>query len=125
MNHLPKVKIITHNYTKTVLKNRNLTILAQRVLSKKFKKKIIVIGITFVGEKRMVSLNQRFLDRPHLTDVLSFPHHFQFFRLHQEIFLGDIIICLPVAQKQANQNNISLKQEISQLFIHSLNHLIE
>ncbi|EKD51977.1 MAG: hypothetical protein ACD_62C00148G0008 [uncultured bacterium] len=64
------------------------------------------------------------------TDVLSFPSiqpgpdQVGVPRVFSGIFLGDVIISLDVAQKQALAQHISLSKEVTFLIIHSLLHLL-
>ena len=69
----------------------------------------------------------RQVDRP--TDVLSFPMIEDFNEIdwedeEEEILLGDVVICLEQAQKQAEEYGHSQMREIVYLFVHSVLHLL-
>lgn len=63
-------------------------------------------------------------DRP--TDVLSFPQYEPGERPTPGLpaHLGDVVISIPTATRQASERGVSLSQEIVWLFLHSLLHLI-
>lgn len=82
------------------------------------------LSIAFVSDKRIKELNKIFRDKNYATDVLSFPYEpDQFDFLETENFLGDIVISLETAQKQAAENSLSLEAEVKQLILHGILHL--
>lgn len=82
-----------------------------------------------VSDRRMKQLNEMFRGRKLTTDVLSFPHQPDAFELPTDdgqlpaVFLGDIVISAEQAQKQAEENGLTLENEIKQLILHGLLHL--
>lgn len=70
----------------------------------------------------MKELNNLFRDRNVTTDVLSFPHKPDEFDPDKNN-LGDIVISVEQAQKQATENGLTLENEIKQLILHGLLHL--
>lgn len=80
-------------------------------------------SIAFVSDSRMKELNKLFRGKDSTTDVLSFPHEADEFETHEEHFLGDIVISVEQAAKQAEENGLSLEGEIKQLILHGLLHL--
>lgn len=82
------------------------------------------LTVAFVSDKRIRELNKIFRDKNKPTDVLSFPYEpdrYDF--LETENFLGDIVISLETAQKQAAENNLAFEIEIKQLILHGILHL--
>ena len=92
------------------------------------------VSVTFVGDPAMRTLNRRHrgVDAP--TDVLSFPlHPAQAFarsgatrpRAHPEpeLMLGDVVISLDTARRQAAAYDAPLSREIERLLIHGVLHL--
>ncbi|CAL1549078.1 unnamed protein product, partial [Lymnaea stagnalis] len=79
-------------------------------------------AIAFVSDRKMRELNKEFRGKNSTTDVLSFPFESDEFDLEQD-FLGDIIISLEQAQKQAVENGLDLETEIKQLILHGILHL--
>jgi probable rRNA maturation factor len=78
--------------------------------------------IVFVSDRKMRELNKQFRGKNSTTDVLSFPFEADEFDLDDN-HLGDIIISLEQAQKQANENDLDLELEIKQLILHGVLHL--
>jgi probable rRNA maturation factor len=72
----------------------------------------------------MRSLNRRYRGKDRTTDVLSFPmREGRFSRVRQEL-LGDIVICMPVAARQARSAGGTFREEIDRLLVHGLLHLL-
>ena len=95
-------------------------------------------SVAFVSDRRMKELNRFFRGKDSTTDVLSFPHEADEFdsgaftgEADQSTapggvtptFLGDIVISVEQAQKQAEANGLTLENEIKQLILHGLLHL--
>lgn len=70
----------------------------------------------------MKQLNELFRGKNSTTDVLSFPHEPDEFDPDKNN-LGDIVISVEQAQKQATENGLTLEGEIKQLILHGLLHL--
>jgi probable rRNA maturation factor len=76
---------------------------------------------------RILNREYRGVDRT--TDVLSFPQigdfsiHGSRFTLH-DFVLGDIVISLPRAKRQAMEYGTTLNEELKRLLLHGLLHLI-
>ena len=84
------------------------------------------MSVSFVGDRRMRRLNHRFRHKDRSTDVLAFafreakaPHTFKLVGAH----LGDVVIALPTAQRQANAARRPLEEELVALLIHGVLHL--
>ncbi len=93
---------------------------------------VVSLTVTLCDDEKMTELNRDYRGKDQTTDVLSFPVH-DSLRLGQreespvelrELNLGDIIISKEVAIKQAEEFKISYHQEVLQLFIHGILHLI-
>ncbi|MEQ1764596.1 MAG: rRNA maturation RNase YbeY [Pyrinomonadaceae bacterium] len=96
-------------------------------------------SVAFVSDKRMKELNKFFRNKDSTTDVLSFPHKADEFDTAAggelevtgvlagpqgfHIFLGDIVISLEQAQRQAKENKLTVETEIKQLILHGALHL--
>ena len=79
-------------------------------------------SIALISDRRMKELNRFFRGKDSTTDVLSFPHESDEFDL-DETNLGDIVISVEQAQRQAEENKLTLENEIKQLILHGLLHL--
>jgi probable rRNA maturation factor len=83
------------------------------------------LTVAFVSDRRIRELNNIFRDKNRPTDVLSFPYEpDQYDYLETENFLGDIVISVEQAQRQAKENNLTLENEIKQLILHGILHLV-
>jgi len=79
-------------------------------------------AIAFVSDRRMKELNNLFRDTDLTTDVLSFPHEPDEFD-PDRTNLGDIVISAEQAARQAEENGLTLENEIKQLILHGVLHL--
>lgn len=80
------------------------------------------VTIAFVSDRKMRELNKDFRAKDKTTDVLSFPFEADEFDPEKD-FLGDIVISLEQARRQAAENNLTLDAEIKQLILHGILHL--
>jgi len=95
---------------------------AARVLRTAAKQQLAALGqgrelsLALVSDRRMRALNRewRKMDRP--TDVLSFPQH--------GASLGDVVISLDTARRQARAGGWSLSAELRRLLAHGLLHCL-
>ncbi len=79
--------------------------------------------IAFVSDVEMCKLNSQFRGKNLTTDVLSFPYETDEFDADKD-FLGDIVISIEQAERQAIENNLSLENEVFQLILHGILHLL-
>lgn len=89
-----------------------------------------LLSINICGDARMRTINRTHRNKDKTTDVLSFPAQetlrgkTQFAWAGPGVLpLGDLIISLPQAQKQAKEFNVSLEEELVHLFFHGFLHL--
>ncbi|MEO5860468.1 MAG: rRNA maturation RNase YbeY [Pyrinomonadaceae bacterium] len=88
-------------------------------------------AVALVSDKRMNELNEVFRGKEGTTDVLSFPHqpdelesvHHLSASDESKNFLGDIVISMDQALRQAKENKLALDAEIKQLILHGALHL--
>jgi len=79
--------------------------------------------IAFVSDRAMRELNRLWRHQPGTTDVLSFPAEQDEFEKVEGSSLGDVVISVEQAARQAKANGLTLDQEIAQLILHGLIHL--
>ena len=89
----------------------------------------IEVEVAIVGTRKMQKLNKDFLGVDEVTDVLSFPEEGEpgekFVQKKQKFLsLGSVVVCYPRAQEQANQRNVLVDDEVEELVIHGLKHLL-
>jgi probable rRNA maturation factor len=83
------------------------------------KKNSVVIRLVDSDESQQLNKDYRGVDKP--TNVLSFP-----FEAPAEIadeFLGDMIICAPVVEQEANLQNKPLHAHWAHMVVHGMLHL--
>jgi probable rRNA maturation factor len=82
------------------------------------------VSVLFTGDRAMRSLNRQYRGKDRTTDVLSFALREGMFPRVQPTVLGDIVISLPAASRQAAEAGHSLIREVERLLVHGLLHLI-
>lgn len=84
------------------------------------------LGIMLVGDQRMRGLNRRYRGKDRTTDVLAFAMR-KAFTLHalrlMPDMLGDVVISVPTAWRQAKEARRSLDEELAWLLVHGILHL--
>ena len=81
------------------------------------------VTIAFVSDRAMSELNRMWRHKRGTTDVLSFPAEQDQFEKAEGDRLGDVVISVEQAARQAKENGLTLDQEIAQLILHGLVHL--
>jgi probable rRNA maturation factor len=76
------------------------------------------ITLCFVLEDESKELNRRYRNKAYPTNVLSF-------HLHEDPdhVVGDLVLCLPVIQKECIEYNQTLHMRIAHLVVHGVLHL--
>jgi probable rRNA maturation factor len=82
------------------------------------------LSLRLVDDAAIADLNARYRGRPRATDVLSFsllegPH-----AERRGALLGDVVISLETAERQARRARRSLDEEVLRLLIHGALHLV-
>ena len=73
--------------------------------------------VALVTDQRSAALNRRYRRRPQATDVLSFA-------AEGNGALGDVVISVPTAQRNARRYRHSLEEEIKLLMVHGVLRLV-
>lgn len=118
--------IIIKNTTKQKVREKEITSLINKMvveLKNHIKnKKLCEVSVLFCGDKLIHKLNLQYRKKDKPTDVLSFAS------LDGEEFfarsLGDIVISLQTAKKQAKEYGTSFNEEVIRLLTHSMLHLV-
>ena len=79
--------------------------------------------VAFVSDRRMRELNRRWRGKRGTTDVLSFPAEQSEFEKAAGATLGDVVISLDRAARQAAEHGLAFENEVEQLILHGLLHL--
>lgn len=114
-----------------IIQNKTKSKISLVWLEKKFKEIIketgvsgIDIDLTLLGNAAIRKLNKQYRKKDKATDVLSFPLFEKKEARKGNIFLGDIVISIPVALRQAKEHQVSFKAELLFLLIHGTLHLL-
>jgi probable rRNA maturation factor len=81
------------------------------------------VTVAFVSDRAMRDLNRMWRGKRATTDVLSFPAEPAKFEKLAGLNLGDIVISIEQAARQAKEHGLSFENEIAQLILHGLLHL--
>ncbi len=87
------------------------------------------LSLLLVGDRAMRRLNRRYRHKDRTTDVLAFPvavspRLTSYVSRLTSSSLGDVVISLPQAARQAKQAGHSLDREVAVLIAHGLLHLM-
>ena len=82
----------------------------------------VEVNYAFVSPDEIHNLNLKFRQVDQVTDVLSFPDGDMNPETNRR-FMGDVLICREVAEKQAEEIGNTLNQEITFLQVHGTLHL--
>ena len=83
------------------------------------------ISISLVGDSAISELNVTYRDKQGATDVLSFSLLEGAHSDRRGALLGDVVISLETAARQAKRGPSSLDQEVLRLLIHGALHLLQ
>ena len=84
------------------------------------------LSILLTDNEGIRALNRRYLDRDRPTDVLSFPmwdFNSELRTPNSELILGDVVISIEKARKQAEELGVTMDEELSRLLVHGILHL--
>jgi len=78
------------------------------------------VSVLFCADGRMRGLNRRYRGKDKSTDVLAFPAE----TAQEAGFLGDIVISVPYAEREARRRGEPRGREIDRLLLHGFLHLM-
>ena len=127
-----KIKVIISNTQKAVTIPTGVRMLVRRcchaVLVQENFEGSAEISVTFVDDEQIKELNKKHRDIDKSTDVLSFPlGENGKYDVNPETgakILGDIVISMETAVRQAEEYGHPLQREIAFLTVHSMLHLL-
>lgn len=86
------------------------------------------VSVALVEEKEMLDLSRNYLKDNNLHNVLSFPYSEAkekfIFPPDKTKHLGEIVVCYPVAEKEAELEDKSIEEKIIELVEHGAQHLL-
>ena len=81
----------------------------------------VELSIVLVSDAQIKRLNKLYRNKDKPTDVLSFPIGE---KVKGWLILGDIVISVDTAKRQAKELGYSLEEELKRLLVHGLVHLL-
>lgn len=84
------------------------------------------LSVSLVGDARIRRLNRDFREKDRPTDVLAFPIREAMMPPGVQCptwLLGDVVVSVPTAVRQARQAARSVQDELAALFVHGVLHL--
>ena len=82
------------------------------------------VSILFVDDDRMRELNRTWRGKDRTTDVLAFSQREGVSPPGSEALLGDVVISVETASRQAKERGTSLDDELDLLMVHGVLHLL-
>ena len=97
------------------------------------------LSLVLVSDRRMRALNRRYRNKDRSTDVLAFPMYegqppkrrlvapaasVAASSRASGVLIGDVVISLPTAKRQAAALGHSLREEVTRLLVHGVLHLL-
>lgn len=91
--------------------------------------KLCEISVTFVNNEQIAILNKQYRNKDMSTDVLSFPMYdengeYEVNTNNGYVILGDIVLSIEMAIRQAKFYGHSIEREVGFLTVHSMLHLL-
>ncbi len=81
------------------------------------------LSISIVGDLEIAKLNKKYLNRDGPTNVIAFPMQEGDFSTINSNLLGDVVISIDTAKKEAELAEITTKERFYQLLVHGILHL--
>lgn len=86
------------------------------------------LSLALVSKTEIKKINKIWRKKNEVTDVLSFAEFKNLKEIkkdrEKEIFLGEIILCYDDIKVYAKQNDLKIKAELAQVFLHGVLHLL-
>ncbi|MDO9106110.1 MAG: rRNA maturation RNase YbeY [Methylovulum sp.] len=82
------------------------------------------IVIRIVGEPESAQLNEQYRHKRGATNILSFPFEAPDIAGIESDLLGDLVICAPVLEREAQQQNKTLSDHWAHIVVHGVLHLL-
>ena len=129
---MPKLTVETHSTVALAPKARRWLALAAELAAHELPSSVRegLLNVMVCGDGRMRSMNREHRGKDKTTDVLSFPAQ-QSVREREldwaapgVLPLGDLVISLPQASRQAKRFGVKLEEELVHLFFHGFLHLL-
>jgi len=81
------------------------------------------LSILLVDDGQIAALNRAYLNREGATNVIAFPMQAGRFAYLSPQLLGDVVISVDTAWREAQKAGLDLEERLTQLIVHGLLHL--
>jgi probable rRNA maturation factor len=82
------------------------------------------LSILIVNDDQIAELNRRYLNHAGPTNVISFPMQEGPFSDITPDLLGDVVISVDTAHREAEEAGMAMQERLNQLLIHGILHLV-
>ena len=114
------------------IQNRQRTVKIHTVLIKRQMQRAMTylgcaegeLSIMFVNDRFIQTLNRDYRQQDRPTNVLAFPQSTTLANMPADTLLGDVIVSLPTAAREAYAFQQSLEERVTFLLVHGLLHLL-
>ena len=108
------------------LSGKRLRALTEQILLK-LKRPDVELGLVLLNDRQIRYLNGKYRGKDSPTDVLSFPlNSGASFKgpLSPPVLLGDVVISVETARRQAREKDQNLYEQVGRLLVHGILHLL-
>ncbi len=119
-------KVYYKNETKTKIPRSticNIKKVIKMTVEEEYPDNLFEVSVTICNDEEIHALNKEYRGKDKATDVLSFPM-LEFDTPQVMTLLGDIIISVDTAERQAEEYGNTLERELCFLSVHSSLHLL-
>ena len=106
----------TVNVNMPPIKRRNNSAWVRRVVAT-YGKEVGEIAYIFCDDEKILEVNQQYLNHDYYTDIITFDY------TEGNVLGGDLFISLDTVRTNAEQRNISYREELDRVIIHGILHL--
>ena len=82
-------------------------------------KKVGDISFLFLSDEQLLDINKKYLSHDYFTDVITFDY------TENNLVSGDIFVSIDRVKENANEFNVTFKDEFLRVMIHGVLHLLE
>jgi probable rRNA maturation factor len=116
------MKILIKKDPRYPLDIKEIRKIAQDILDKYQFPDEVELSLNFVGKRKAKELNEDYRNKEYIPKVLAFP-------LHEKgpdnvLRIGDIVVCFPLARKEARQRQRMVSEIIEELLEHGIGNLV-
>lgn len=118
------MEILIRNAQRKIPLDRNMLKKNTGIVLESLGQKNAELSILFTNDAKIRGLNYNYRDKDQPTDVLSFPQDEDAVDEDGRRILGDVVISVQTADRQARDHELTLEQELMLLTIHGVLHLL-